>query len=371
MLSAKEKGNAYGQKYGSGNDSNNRLHPDHCVDLQKSGLSDVTIKESRIYTVRPGHIGKKLGWNPEGLLSVMALPYPGFDTFERYKLFYDPEYTGKTHRYLQRKNTGNHLYISEKVRPVLQDVSITLYITEGEKKALKASQEGLPCIGLSGLWNWSDGNRELLPDFDKIAFEGRNIIIVPDNDWLLPNKLGYQKNLKQAVEKLIQKLISRGAAVSIKELPCGVSGGKIGLDDYLLKNNLDAFKALPIKTIVPLIQRIQNATTDNYKGLLQDISYESPVAQDASIKRLSRVLKVSVRALKNELMKPEERKASKTNTGYKAIFPDLCKMTKPEYYGKLRDVLLNIAAQRMEDKMQSPEGGFIVSPKPPSILAVP
>jgi hypothetical protein len=45
--------------------------------------------------------------------------------------------------------------------------------------------------------------------------------LVPDDDWLSPNKHGYGKNLKDAVYRLAGKLKERGARVFIVNI-----GGK-------------------------------------------------------------------------------------------------------------------------------------------------
>lgn len=195
------------------------LHPLHLADLRESGLTDQTIQEARIESVVPGRITKELRFNIPAIVSMYRIPYPGTD-FSRYKCFYSAEKTGP--KYLQRKDTSNRLFIPDIVRPIFDDTSVHLYVTEGEKKALKATQEGICCIGLSGLWNWKNkGSKELIADFDQITFEGRHVYIVPDNDWLQPNKHGYKKNLKQAVYGLTSKIKERGAKVFIVELPGG------------------------------------------------------------------------------------------------------------------------------------------------------
>jgi hypothetical protein len=194
------------------------LHPDHLKDLQKSGLSAETIKEADIYSVPPRDINKKLGINAPKIESLLCFPYPGCNGFERYKVF-PVRPKGK---YLQPRNSKNHLYISQKIWTVLQDVNTGLYLTEGEKKTLKAIQEGLFCIGVSGWWNWKNkGSDELIPDFDLIRLDGRKITLVPDNDWQSLNKHGYRKNIKQAIYRLSKKLVERGARVFIKDIPAG------------------------------------------------------------------------------------------------------------------------------------------------------
>jgi hypothetical protein len=104
---------------------------------------------------------------------------------------------------------------------ILKDPSTPIYIVEGEKKCLKGLQEGLSCIGLGGLWSWSDGSEEknLIPDFDLIEWKGRTVYLVPDNDWLSPDRHGERKNLLEAVNGLAYRLIDRGARVFIVELP--------------------------------------------------------------------------------------------------------------------------------------------------------
>lgn len=190
------------------------LHPQHLQDLRKSDLSDETIREACIYSVTPRDINKKLGFNDPSVESMMAFPYPGQNGFERYKPF--PIRAAK--KYLQPKGSLNHLYIPDRVRSILSDPSIPLFITEGEKKVLKAIQEGLQCIGVSGWWNWSGGNKTLISDFDDIVLKDRKIILIPDSDWKSINKHGYGKNIKPAIYELAGKLAERGAKIFLKEL---------------------------------------------------------------------------------------------------------------------------------------------------------
>ena len=222
------------------------LHPDHHKDLEeKSGLSQQTIEDSGIYSVCPRDIPKKMGFSDSRVDSLLAFPYPNCKGFERFKLLPERSYPKK---YYQRYQSKNHLYIPASVNGVLSDIAKPLYFPEGEKKTLKMNQEGILAVGLSGLWNWSKGNKELLDDFDLISLNGRTVKIVPYNDWLKPNKHGYKKNLEQAVRELAYKLIARGARVFVKLLP--ESAQKIGVDDYLLTHTIDEFNALPEKEII-------------------------------------------------------------------------------------------------------------------------
>lgn len=202
------------------------LHPDHLADLRKSGLSDESILEAGIKSVCPRDINKIFGYETHAK-SAYEIPYPGTD-FSRYRMFYDeadkinPKTGDERPKYLAKKDSGNRLYIPNIVRLILEDPSIPLYITEGEKKSLKACQEGLYCIAIAGLWNWKVKDKdELIRDFDLINFKGRMIYLVPDNDFQKPDSKGRPRNLKQAVHELAYHLINRGAKVSWVELPGG------------------------------------------------------------------------------------------------------------------------------------------------------
>ncbi|MFA5393619.1 MAG: DUF3854 domain-containing protein [Candidatus Ratteibacteria bacterium] len=244
----------------------NIFHPEHLADLKKSGLTDNTIEQAGIKTVLPAKINKKLGFDISALTSMYEIPYD--DKFSRFKPFYDNENGKKKQpKYLQRKDTGNRLYIPTLVKSVLQDISYPIYIAEGEKKALKANQEGLYCIGLPGLWNWSDGNKKLISDFNLLALDGRTIYIVPDNDWEQPDKHGYKKNLKQAVNELSGKLKERGARVSVLLLPS--DGNKIGLDDYLCAHSAQELQALPLEEITSPKDGKETTQSDKLLELIQ------------------------------------------------------------------------------------------------------
>ena len=143
------------------------LHPLHLKDLCKSGLTDETIQAAKIYSVPPHDISKKLGGRFPKVESLLAFPYPGANGYERYKLF-PPQVTDKgTVKYYQKAGSPSRLYFPPGIGSFLRDASSPIFFTEGEKKALKAIQECIPCIGLAGLWNWSDGtpDKNLILDF--------------------------------------------------------------------------------------------------------------------------------------------------------------------------------------------------------------
>jgi hypothetical protein len=212
------------------------FYPDHLIDLRKSGLSDKSINKAEIHTVPADQIKKILGWDIP-IDSLLAFPYQG-SSFVRYKLFppYKKKDKTRAQKYYQEPNTYPHLYFP----PSFNRNADTILFTEGEKKALKAMQEGMNCIGLGGIWNFAvkdtNGTSQLIDDFDSIEWIDRKVELVPDSD--------FQKKpeVKQAVYRLGTMLEKRGANVSIVCLPISESVGKF--DDYLCEHSIDEFKKL-------------------------------------------------------------------------------------------------------------------------------
>lgn len=226
------------------------LHPDHLADLTQSGLTDATIRALGLHSARPSDIAKLVGFDPPGVTSALVFPYPGDNGFCRIKIFPPSrDRAGHTVKYLQRPKSGAHLYRPPQAAQILPDPTVPLAWTEGEKKAAKACQEGLPCLGLGGLWNWlTDG--QPIAGLDTIAHVEREEMLYPDSDvWSRPELL-------KAVYALGKELEARGAIVRIAILPAGPHGEKWGLDDYLVAmerkgvpahQSLGTLKGIPLK----------------------------------------------------------------------------------------------------------------------------
>src|SRR5215831_11481160 len=211
----------------------------HKNDLYGSGLSSHTIQLSGCYSVTSTkHI---LGYE-EG--PGLAIPYPdptgNGNQFVRVKV--DKAHSdGK--RYRSPIGSKNRLYIPPNFEhDALQDVSVPLYLTEGEKKALKACQEGLVCLALPGVWSWKTkdaaGRSVPIPDLDHVIWTGRVVTIVFDSD------LAKKPNVQSAETSLAEELARRGATVFAVRLPQGDNDEKVGLDDYLVRYSRDAFESL-------------------------------------------------------------------------------------------------------------------------------
>lgn len=315
-----------------------RLHPEHLADLRKSDLSDKTILESSIKSVRPEDIDGIFGY-PTYARSAYSLPYFGTE-YSRYRMFYDemdrnnPKTGESRPKYLAVKDSVNHLYIPHKVRPILNDLSIPLYITEGEKKSLKAVQDGLYCIAISGLWGWKiKSEDELIPDFDLIALDGRTIYIVPDSHFREPNRHGKQKYLWQAVYELAYRLIDKGAKVFWVELPKG--DVEVKLDDYLCNHTAKDFRELPKHEIFGLEESLNRATPETKQEELYEM-----------LRQISKIKSATKKdRYKNILHK-------KTGISKRAFSEEMKSLTKPSKWSSFKELSESGGGDCINDNMQ-------------------
>ena len=211
------------------------LFKDHVKDLTASGIKVETARGAGLYSATSVNLAKLLGFSLPNNTTGTVYPYDD-NGYCRVKLF--PALAGEkgTMRYAQPSGSGVKLYIPPFVRHAISNPTIGLFITEGEKKALKACQEELPCIAIGGLWSWVQ-NGQPISDFDDIAWVERSVTIVPDSDvWTRPDLL-------KAVYALGMELESRGAKISVSIIP-SEEEKKFGLDDYLTTHGSSAFNKL-------------------------------------------------------------------------------------------------------------------------------
>ncbi len=217
------------------------LTPGHHDELSRSGLSIETIGRAGIYSATAEGVRDVLGY---GAGPGLVFPYPalnGHAPYARVKID-KPGPDGK--RYRSPMKQPNRLYIPALLdAKVLADPATPLWVTEGEKKSLKACQEGLPCIAVSGVWSWRTRQTDQrvsapISDLDLIAWRGRLVYLVFDSD------LATNVKVQMAESALAKELRRRGAHVLAIRLPGGPDGEKCGLDDYLLTHNVEALCAI-------------------------------------------------------------------------------------------------------------------------------
>ena len=114
---------------------------------------------------------------------------------------------------------------------------VTLWITEGVRKADALASVGLRAVALLGVNGWrgtnGDGGKLALEDFYGVALNGREIVLCFDSD-------AFQKpQVHAATETLGRWLETRGAQPGFVYLPHAADGSKQGVDDFLAEHTRD------------------------------------------------------------------------------------------------------------------------------------
>jgi putative DNA primase/helicase len=232
--------------------------PAHLEDLRKSGLSVETIAKAGIYSATAEEVEQLVGFH-----AGPGLVFPYDDDYAQVKP--DRAWTtadGKLAKYLAPRQKPKRLYFPPLLDEALfSDASVPLWVTEGEKKALKAAQEGLACIAVSGVDGWRRRERPgdsttpsvPLPDLDLISWRGRKVYLCYDSDAVT------KEQVRRAEGSLAAELERRGAKVTIVRLPGGQGAGKVGLDDYLCHHGVGELLALADPTVWPDPQPVDDA----------------------------------------------------------------------------------------------------------------
>jgi putative DNA primase/helicase len=223
----------------------NGLHPNHLADLRRSGLTDETIRAAGITSEhdhrRLAVLLNRKSW-PSKYGAAMVIPFrdaAGDIVLRRVKPDNPPLSKGKPCKYLQPGKTPIRPYIPPGVFDALDDPTVELIVTEGEKKSLAGTQWGFSTIGLTGVDCWHEGKSSLLlPDLQRVCWNGRKTIITFDSD------TETNEQIKASERMLAAVLGHKGAVVRIAHLPGGPNGEKVGLDDFLVAHGPAAFRKL-------------------------------------------------------------------------------------------------------------------------------
>lgn len=205
-------------------------------DLARSGLTKKDAKTMGLRPVSPDGV-KKVS---KGLYNVDSYQIPYFDfkgkreDFFRLK-FLEPttdRRTGKSIRYWQPPRTPPKAYFPQCVdwKAVLEDPSISILITEGEKKAYAGARFlKRPVIGLGGVWSFGAKKERTVMLPELIPFmKGRDVIIVFDHE-PTPNP-----DVNLALHALARASRGYGGRPTVLALPELNAGEKAGLDDVLV-----------------------------------------------------------------------------------------------------------------------------------------
>jgi hypothetical protein len=194
--------------------------------------------------------------NGSGTYAGLAIPYtlPGDAHVRDYRLRRDyPEIVykdGKTKeqgKYLSAPGCSNMAYFPPDMpAEMLTATDVPLIVTEGEFKTLalwrlanyESPKPRFVPVGLGGVWNWRgtigkttgpDGDRRdvkgVIPDLDRIAWRGRNVIIAFDAD------AETNDSVDAAKKQLVRELRLRGAEAAC--ITWDINLGK-GIDDLIV-----------------------------------------------------------------------------------------------------------------------------------------
>lgn len=260
--------------------------PPWVAHILASGISATTLLASHIQSFTGARLANIPAFCSRSTDSYF-IPY--FDLKGRpvqgfYRIRLLPEATrpdGAVIKYFQPPDSGVRLYFPPApiIDPERWRSTEDIFITEGEKKALKAAQEGLLCIGLGGVHNWRQkrrttkvsksaytngreskdgkfvtikdtevGNEDeddnvgesivTAPEMLQIRWKRRRVYIVFDND------SEQNDNVQDAAHELAIWLYDHDADVRQVRLPKRSARDKVGFDDFLRDEGIGSFRRL-------------------------------------------------------------------------------------------------------------------------------
>lgn len=229
------------------------LYESHRQDLERSGLSPEMISVMACSSASGTSISQSVyqnedeyvsdAWNRAGGYVIPYFDRDGKVVARRWKMFWDPRDT-KQPKYLSVRDADTHLYVPPGFDAVYSKTDY-LIITEGEKKAAKAVQEGFPCVAIAGVDMWADSTARrtekanhlpmspatlLLKRLAELATK-RKCLVVFDSDASEKYQVrGARRRLKDAL------LFQAADWAREMDLPVPEQAGeaKVGLDDLLV-----------------------------------------------------------------------------------------------------------------------------------------
>lgn len=250
------------------------------IDLAASGLTASTITSLGIRPVGPLEI-ESCGLNEREAKESYVIPYYSFEKkptgFFRVKILNSKNGA----KYTQPPNSPNHIYFPPELSKALnQNGTSYIIVTEGEKKAAAAVQNGFPAVALSGIDSWRSRNMDITVDkiqkvpgssnsnrlrirlsatsgiqegdpsiakgleelLEWVVRKGAKVLIVYDTDG--PDGLKKEVQRSAAEFAYYLRAIIKIPQRNIKQLtlPFITSLGKVGLDDYLVSEGADALQ---------------------------------------------------------------------------------------------------------------------------------
>ncbi len=213
--------------------ANGTLAPQHEAKLRSSCVDVAVADERHYYSIMDAGDLRTLGFSAATVPPALAIPMYNYAGQTQTIVRPDQPRTaedGKLVKYDRPGGQRNIIDIHPRVRPVLQDPAVPLWITEAPLKADALISQGQNAIGGVGCWFFrtksDSGGKVILPDFQHIAWNGRDVRIVFDSD------VSTNANVGLAERRLALYLTGQGAHIRCARLPHAPDGSKQGVDDY-------------------------------------------------------------------------------------------------------------------------------------------
>ncbi len=219
------------------------LFTDHYRHLADgSGINPEVIKE-RGYRSISGKLDlEKLGFAASQLrVPGILIPLWSVDGQEaRYQ--FRPDHPrnssrGRPIKYESPKGSSNRIDCPPRCQNMLGNPQVPLWITEGSKKADALASNGACAVSVSGVWGFKGKNQfggiTFLADWDYIAVRNRTVYLAFDSDIISKDPV------RKALEHIAEHLKRKGASIHVIQLPQLEGKDKTGIDDYLLRYNLE------------------------------------------------------------------------------------------------------------------------------------
>lgn len=209
---------------------------------------------------------------------------------------YPADKNGKRAKYGVLPGAGNHCFFPKGVEDLLENGG-PLMLTEGEKKAAKGVKEGLPVIGVPGIWNWMASAQErrgasndymIHGDLIPHLTDGREVIFIYDSDARDTAKKVSQFDMN--LLRLAAELSKYGCTLYRVDVPQPkFSDAKAGLDDYLMSHSADDFRRHVDMTKKLISADDAKKLDDPYKHLTEECgpSYEIRFNKDGQVSKIT------------------------------------------------------------------------------------
>ena len=171
------------------------LSPEHEALIAGSAISREVARERTYFTVNRSIELSGFGWNRSAtlprLLPALAIPVRGALDGGRVSYAVLRPDSPRTRRdkavkYEVPPGRANVLDVPPRVRDLLDDPSVRLWVTESVRKADALVSRGEAAVSINGVWGWRGrngrGGRTALPDWEVVGLNGREVIVAFDSD---------------------------------------------------------------------------------------------------------------------------------------------------------------------------------------------